>query len=186
MPLASHRFVLADRRQPGRALIKEILRAAGGKQFVEVGEREAILAAVRKHKPDCIILDQDSGPLNGIAIVRALRALDEDDLRRIPVVLVAAGATAELVRQARNGGADEFLCKPLSAQKLLQRVDAALFHRREFICVPSYVGPCRRRFVDPHFEGRERRDLEEDASFVTAMGMPKFPRFDLSGGEQDG
>jgi two-component system chemotaxis response regulator CheY len=158
MSLAGFSFLITDRHQAVRRLVKDVLRAGGARNFLEVAEREAILPAVAKFRPGCIVVDQDMPPLEGIFLVRALRALDDDRFRRIPVVLTAAAATPDLVQRARDGGVDEFLCKPFSAKQLLRKVDAAVHHTRMFVSTPSYVGPCRRPTADAFYEDDVHRD----------------------------
>jgi two-component system, chemotaxis family, chemotaxis protein CheY len=161
--------IIADRHQPMRAIIRHVLGTMGVKAPTEVGDGSGLVELVARTGPDIAVLDYRLPNVDGIEITRRLRRLADDRLRRIGVVLLAASATPELVREARNAGVDEFLCKPFSAGGLQQRVRAVAFHRREFIDVPTYVGPCRRRFVNPFFDGDGRRLTDEAVPLPTEL-----------------
>lgn len=159
--LAGKTFVIADRHQAFRAIMRHVLKDMGARSFAEAGDGDGLVETIARVRPDVVIIDYALPLVDGIEITRRIRRLPDDKLRSVGVLLLAANTTAELVTEARNGGVDEFLCKPFSADGFQKRLCAAVFHRREFINVETYVGPCRRRFVNPLFEGDDRRDRED-------------------------
>ena len=54
-------------------------------------------------------------------------------------------------------GANEFVNKPVSIERLGGAIRAMLFEPRKFIKSRNYVGPDRRLFQDPGYDGPERR-----------------------------
>jgi CheY-like chemotaxis protein len=156
--LAKISLLLVDRQAFMRRIMRSLLVEAGARHVVELAEGASFLATVAALRPGLVVLDIDQRPFDGPELVWHLRRLADERVRRTPVILMAAGATMPMVQRARNFGCDEFLCKPVSAKALQARLESALLHQREFIDVPSYVGPCRRRFVNPLFEGDDRRD----------------------------
>jgi CheY-like chemotaxis protein len=156
--LAKISLLLVDRQAFMRRIVRSLLVEAGARHIVELADGSAFLDTFAALRPGLVVLDIDLRPFDGPELVWHMRRLGDDRLRRTPVILTAAGATMPMVQRARNFGCDEFLCKPISAKALQARLDSALLHQREFIEVANYVGPCRRRFVNPLFEGDDRRD----------------------------
>jgi hypothetical protein len=58
---------------------------------------------------------------------------------------------------ARDAGVTEFLCKPISAKALYERILNVVANPRPFIKSKTYFGPDRRRGVNPNYVGPERR-----------------------------
>lgn len=87
-----------------------------------VADGMAALAHVRQHRPDLIVLDVMMPGVDGLGVVRRLRA---DDME-IPVLLLTArDAVADRVA-GLDVGADDYLVKPFALEELLARVRALL------------------------------------------------------------
>jgi hypothetical protein len=74
------------------------------------------------------------------------------------------------VLQARDTGVSEFLCKPISAKALYDRIYSIVMHPRPFIRTKSYFGPDRRRAENPAYSGAERRISDPKEFIVTEDG----------------
>ncbi len=85
---------------------------------------EAALALVETVAPDLILTDVTMPRMDGIALLRALRA--SPATRSIPLILLSARAGEEAVVEGLETGADDYLLKPFSARELLTRVRAHL------------------------------------------------------------
>jgi PAS domain S-box-containing protein len=82
------------------------------------------LALARTQGPDLLLLDLDLPDMDGIEVLRRLRA----DLATasLPVVVVSAHAQAELMNAALEAGANDYVAKPLEVRALLHAVDRQL------------------------------------------------------------
>ena len=92
--------------------------AADGPQALELaGDR----------RPDLVILDLMLPGLDGLEVMRRLRAADEGTPRaRVPIILLTArGEESDRVVGLRLG-ADDYVVKPFSPNELVARVDAVL------------------------------------------------------------
>jgi signal transduction histidine kinase len=78
------------------------------------------LAAVRANPPDIVVSDVMMPNLDGLGLVRELRA--EERTASLPVILLSARAGEEAAVEGLGSGSDDYLAKPFSARELLARV----------------------------------------------------------------
>jgi DNA-binding response OmpR family regulator len=95
------------------------LRLAG-LQVVAVSDGEAALRAVAEHRPDAVVLDVMMPNLDGIAVLRALRA--DPATVDLPVVVVTARATDTDIWDGWQAGADHYLTKPVRIAALVELI----------------------------------------------------------------
>ncbi len=82
------------------------------------------LAAIRRDKPDLVLLDMHLPDISGLELLRHLK--QDDDVADIPVIVVSADATAGQMEQALTLGALHYVTKPLEVSDFLALVDKAL------------------------------------------------------------
>jgi two-component system copper resistance phosphate regulon response regulator CusR len=98
-----------------RVLIKRALENQG-MEVDTVWEGEKGLAAARSGRFDCVLLDIMMPGLDGFGVLGELRK--EPSARRLPVVVVTARSDAESRERAFSLGADEYVVKPFSFERL--------------------------------------------------------------------
>lgn len=76
---------------------------------------------------DIILLDLNMPNMNGLSVVRSLRAIQQ--LQQIPVILQTAYASRQNVLAASRLGCTHILAKPLSRDRLLSEMRACLAER---------------------------------------------------------
>lgn len=119
---AGARIILADDNSDMRAYVYDLLCPAYSVEAVADGE-EALIAA-RRERPDLILSDIMMPRVDGLALLKNLRA--DEALRDVPVILLSARAGEEARLEGLDTGADDFLVKPFSARELVARVGALL------------------------------------------------------------
>lgn len=92
----------------------DILRIKGY-QPIPAFSGEAAVEHVRASAPDCVLMDIKMPGISGVEALKLMKAL----VPRLPVVLVSAYATDELVAEARSLGAQGVLGKPVNFQAIL-------------------------------------------------------------------
>ena len=84
-------------------------------QFVGAASGQEALEIVKRERPDIVLLDIKMPGMDGMEVLRKLRALDEG----LPVVMISGhGNTATAVEAIRLGAID-FLDKPLSSERVI-------------------------------------------------------------------
>jgi DNA-binding response OmpR family regulator len=91
----------------------EVLEAANGADALEL---------IRTARPDAAILDVSMPGLTGLEVCRTLRASTDDDLRRLPVLVLSAYASQREIQAGLQAGADQYLTKPFTASQLKEAV----------------------------------------------------------------
>jgi len=84
---------------------------------------EEALEAYSRHRPDLVLLDLGLPDLDGLQVIRSIRAQASTPI----VVLSARGGEGDKVA-ALEQGADDYLTKPFGARELLARIRVALRH----------------------------------------------------------
>ena len=85
----------------------------------ENGEQAMILAT--SHKPDIIILDLGLPDIDGVDIIKKIRAWSN-----CPIIVVSARSEDKDKIEALDYGADDYLTKPFSVDELLARIRVAI------------------------------------------------------------
>ncbi|HXQ09714.1 MAG TPA: ATP-binding protein [Caulobacteraceae bacterium] len=78
---------------------------------------------------DLILMDMQMPEMDGLQAIAAIRTKERDEgLARTPIIMLTANALPEHEAAGRAVGADAFVTKPVSAQALLETIDATLLH----------------------------------------------------------
>ena len=97
-----------------------------GFRAVSAADGEEAIRLAQSQRPDLILLDLMLPKIDGLEVIRRLRALNED----VPIVVLSAkGEEADKVL-ALSLGADDYVTKPFGLAELIARIRAALRRRR--------------------------------------------------------
>lgn len=117
------KVLLIDDSPTIRSIVKVYLMGHGF-DFLEAGDGERGLQVAKLMGPDLIIADVNMPRMDGISLVKRMRA-DPGALSRIPVILITGTAHAA-EEEARQCGANAFLRKPVSSEALAKAVSECL------------------------------------------------------------
>jgi two-component system response regulator MprA len=113
--------LVVDDDAPIRRMLERTL-AAGGYETVAVANGGAALARVERSVPDVIVLDLGMPGLDGLAVLRRLRA----KRLAVPILVLTARDALEERVEGLNAGADDYLVKPFEVDELMARIGALL------------------------------------------------------------
>jgi CheY-like chemotaxis protein len=117
--------LLVDDNRHARLFLTQILNAVG----IEVQQAASGPEALGMLVPgrfDAIIADMYMKPMDGIALTREIRALRDETLRNLPIVMASAQASKAVVEGGRAVGVSGFIAKPFSPAAVLTRLANAL------------------------------------------------------------
>jgi two-component system response regulator DesR len=113
------RLLLADDQALVRGALAALLALEPDLEVVaQVGSGDAVLDAVREHRPDVALLDVEMPGLDGIAAAAAVRAEFPD----VRVLIVTTFGRPGFLRRALQAGASGFVVKDTPAAELADAV----------------------------------------------------------------
>jgi DNA-binding response OmpR family regulator len=89
-------------------------------EVYEARNGEEGLAAIRAHQPDLVFLDVMMPKLNGFQVTQQVRA--DATLKGTRIILLTAKGQDTDRTVGVNSGADEYMTKPFSPMKIIERV----------------------------------------------------------------
>ena len=113
--LEGRRFLVAEDNEINAEILSELLDIEEAVcEIVENGK----LAVERFNETepgsyDAILMDVQMPVMNGYEAARAIRALERDDAKLIPIIAMTANAFAEDVKDAMDAGMDAHIAKPI-------------------------------------------------------------------------
>lgn len=122
--LGSPRVLVVDDDSDVLASLERGLRLSGFEVSTAVDGAEALRSATET-RPDAIVLDINMPVLDGVSVVTALRAMDND----VPVCVLSARSSVDDRVAGLEAGADDYLVKPFVLAELVARVKALLRRR---------------------------------------------------------
>ena len=112
-------ILVADDDEDILALVKAVLERSGH-EVVAVADGAEALATVRTRKPDLAVLDITMPQVDGLEVLRRLRA--DAETAALPVVLLSAQAQEADIERGFVTGASAYIKKPFSPRELVTRV----------------------------------------------------------------
>jgi len=120
------RVLVVDDDERIAAAVRRAL-AYEGYEVTTAQDGLAALEAARESMPDLIVLDVMMPGLDGIEVVRRIRAAGDD----VAVLMLTAKTSVPDRVEGLDAGADDYLVKPFAYEELLARV-RSLLRRQEF------------------------------------------------------
>ena len=120
--LTGKRVLLVDDVDLNRKIAKAMLKHTG----IIIDDAEDGLDAVNKFSDssngsyDLVLMDVQMPNMNGYEASLAIRALDRDDAKAVPIIALTANAFKEDIDKAFNSGMNAHIAKPFKRDKLLQ------------------------------------------------------------------
>src|SRR5262245_23302899 len=120
LPTMKNTVLVVDDQSTGRAILEEVVRSIDHRIVVEPFERP--VDAVRwatAHPADLVLVDYQMPEIDGIELVRRLRALPQ--YAHVPIVMVTVHDDRKVRYAALDAGITDFLTKPIDTRECLAR-----------------------------------------------------------------
>jgi two-component system, repressor protein LuxO len=115
------RLLLVEDNPTLQLVYRTVLERAGHRVTCAATGAEAV-AALRTGRADAVLIDLVLPDRDGLEVMQELRTFDPE----LPVVVITANGSIPRAVDAMRAGAQDFLVKPFSEQKLLQTVTNAV------------------------------------------------------------
>ena len=112
--------VIVDDDTFGLALMRTLVEKVGSVEVRTFDDPGEALAWCRNHDLDVLITDYEMPQMNGLSLLRALRA--HPRTRDVPMMMITALEDRDIRYQALETGANDYLTKPLDAPEVRARV----------------------------------------------------------------
>lgn len=162
------RVLLADGNRFMRSTITLLLRSFGFRLITECSDGAEAFEHLRSLPIDIIICDAVMAPLDGVEFTRQMRQAPDGGNTEVPIIMLTGHTEHFRVLKARDVGATEFLCKPVSTETLWKRLVYVIEEPRSFVRSPGFVGPDRRRHPDFDYDGPDRRSAIAEGTLSPA------------------
>ena len=126
------RLLVVDDNEINREIATMLLEESGF-QVDTAEDGQLAVQAVEASKPgdyQAVLMDVQMPVMNGYQATRAIRALPDPELSRIPIIAMTANAFAEDVQAAKDAGMDDHIPKPIDLLVILDTLTRVLTERR--------------------------------------------------------
>jgi CheY-like chemotaxis protein len=119
----SRTILIAEDNASNLQTLSVYLASRGYRIILAQNGKEAVEGAQKKH-PDLILMDIQMPEMNGVEAIRHIRA--DEDVKSIPIIALTALAMPGDRERCLEAGANEYLSKPVSLQKLNEMLEKLL------------------------------------------------------------
>ncbi|AAN56208.1 MULTISPECIES: chemotaxis response regulator CheY [Shewanella] len=115
------KILIVDDFSTMRRIIKNLLRDLGFNNTQEADDGSTALPMLQKGDFDFVVTDWNMPGMQGIDLLKAIRA--DDSLKHLPVLMVTAEAKREQIIAAAQAGVNGYVVKPFTAATLKEKLD---------------------------------------------------------------
>jgi len=117
----SMKILVVDDFSTIRRIIKNLLKDLGFSNIQEADDGSTALPMLQQGDFDFVVTDWNMPGMQGIDLLRAIRA--DDKLKHLPVLMVTAEAKKEQIVAAAQAGVNRYVVKPFTAATLKEKLD---------------------------------------------------------------
>lgn len=126
-----------------RNKLRDMFLAQGIKQVVCHANLESLRGLIVEVPPDLLVVGDNFDP-NIFDLVRDIRFQRVSENPFMLISMLVSPNRRESLDLAIEAGVDDIIIKPVSSDRIQERLRLVTFHRRPFIAVEGYVGPERK------------------------------------------
>ena len=117
------KILVVDDFSTMRRIIKNLLRDLGFNNTDEADDGLTALPMLKTGKYDLLVTDWNMPGMQGIDLLKAVRADSDDTLKNIPVLMVTAEQKKEQIVEAAQAGVNGYIVKPFTALILKEKLE---------------------------------------------------------------
>lgn len=116
-------ILIVEDNENNLMLVRDVLQFKGYRTLEAMTGADGLRIAREAH-PDLILLDIQLPDLDGISVLKQIRA--DATLLRIPVIAISASVMPDDQRKIRDSGFDAYLPKPINVKSFVELVERTL------------------------------------------------------------
>lgn len=101
-----------------RNIQRDMLHTLGYSDVLEASNAAEAMALLAEQRPDLVLVDSEMPRIDGIAIIRKVRASD----KQLPIIMVSAESGRSRVLEAVRAGVSNYVLKPFTSEVLANRI----------------------------------------------------------------
>jgi two-component system phosphate regulon response regulator PhoB len=117
-------LVVEDEADIQQLVSYNLIRAGFHVTCADTGEEA--LERLRTEEIDCVLLDLMLPGISGLEVCTAMRKVESNTRRSIPIIMLTAKGEEEDVVAGLESGADDYITKPFSPKVLIARIKAVI------------------------------------------------------------
>jgi CheY-like chemotaxis protein len=116
-------IMVADDEEDIKAVLEMFLEVAGYDVITAYDGLDAI-EKIHESKPDLVLMDIMMPLIDGIEVVRQMKA--DDSIKHIPVIMLTAASKSDMVEKAMQAGAVDYIQKPFEPEQVQNVIQKTL------------------------------------------------------------
>ena len=117
------KILVVDDFSTMRRIIKNLLRDLGFNNTSEADDGLTALPMLKAGNFDLLVTDWNMPGMQGIDLLKAVRAEEDEKLKNIPVLMVTAEQKKEQIIEAAQAGVNGYVVKPFTALILKEKLE---------------------------------------------------------------
>jgi len=117
------KILVVDDFSTMRRIIKNLLRDLGFNNTSEADDGLTALPMLKSGGFDLLVTDWNMPGMQGIDLLKAVRADEDETLKNIPVLMVTAEQKKEQIVEAAQAGVNGYIVKPFTALILKEKLE---------------------------------------------------------------
>lgn len=122
----SMNVLVVDDYQTMIRIIKNLLKQLGFDNIDEATNGEMAMEMIGRKDYGLVISDWNMEPMTGLELLKAVRAHSNDNIGKLPFIMVTAESKTENVIAAKQAGVNNYIVKPFNAETLKTKIASVL------------------------------------------------------------
>lgn len=122
----SMNVLVVDDYQTMIRIIKNLLKQLGFDNVDEATNGQMALEMVGRKKYGLVISDWNMEPMTGLELLKSVRGAGNDNVSKVPFIMVTAESKTENVIAAKQAGVNNYIVKPFNAETLKTKIASVL------------------------------------------------------------
>ena len=119
-------ILVVDDYQTMVRIIRNLLKQLGFENVDDASDGNAAIAKMRDKKYGLVISDWNMEPMTGLELLKKVRASSNDNVSKVPFIMVTAESKTENVIAAKQAGVNNYIVKPFNAETLKTKIASVL------------------------------------------------------------